>query len=130
MTIDLTQVLIATIGGLFAVINAVFAIWLQSHMKDKAAAATLATAVSNSLGAIQQAATTGVTLSKPTVALPAAVSPQVAIGVQYVLDHAGDEATRLGVTPEAIASKIDAKLGLQTIAQATPAAAPVAVVKP
>ena len=123
MSIDLTQVLIATIGGLFAVINAVFVVWLQGHMKDKAAAATLATAVSNSLGAIQQAATTGVTLSKPTVALPAAVSPQVAIGVQYVLDHAGDEAKRLGVTPKAIASKIDAKLGLQTIAQATPAAA-------
>ena len=123
MSIDLTQVLIATIGGLFAVITAVCVVWLQGHMKDKAAAATLATAVSNSLGAIQQAATTGVTLSKPTVALPAAVSPQVAIGVQYVLDHAGDEVTRLGVTPEAIASKIDAKLGLQTIAQATPAAA-------
>ena len=129
MTIDLTQVLIAVIGGTFAVINAVFAIWLQGHMKDKAAAATLATAVSNSLGAIQQAATTGVTLSKPSVALPAAVSPQVAIGVQYVLDHAGDEAARLGVTPEAIASKIDAKLGLQTIAQATPAVAPIVGVK-
>lgn len=129
MQIDLTQILIAVIGGAFAIVNAVFVVWLQSNMKDKAAAATLATAVSNSLGAIQQAATTGVAFSKPTVALPAGVSPQVAIGVQYVLDHAGNEATRLGITPESIASKINAKLGLQTIAQATPTvvvAAPVA----
>ena len=120
MTIDLTQILITVIGGAFAIINAVFLAWLQRHMKDKAAAVTLATAISNSLGAIQQAATTGVTLSKPTVAVPAGVSPQLAIGVQYVLDHAGDEATWLGITPASIAGKIDAKQGLQTIAQATP----------
>ena len=72
MTIDLTQVLIAAIGGAFAVINAVFVVWLQGHMKDKAAAATLAAAVSNSLGAIQQAATTGVTMTKPTSPCPPA----------------------------------------------------------
>ena len=49
----------------------------------------------------------------------------MAAGVQYVLDNAGDEAARLGITQEKIASKIDAQIGLANIVtnQATAASA-------
>jgi hypothetical protein len=115
-TIDLTQVIIATIGGFFTVGSAVFAIWLQSHMKDKEAAATILTAVKNSLGAMQQAATAGIRVADPRIALPASTPPQIAAGVQYVLDNAGAEVLRLGLTPDVIASKISAQVGLANIA--------------
>lgn len=116
MQIDLTQIVIATIGGIFLIINGVFAAWIQSHIKDQAAAANLATAVKNSLGAIQIAADQGVTTAHPGILLPAGTPPSMAVGVQYVLDHAGDDANRLGVDTPMIISKINAQLGLQNIA--------------
>ena len=39
----------------------------------------------------------------------------LAPGVQYVLDHAGSEAERFGLTPESIADKIVAQLGLKNM---------------
>jgi hypothetical protein len=39
--------------------------------------------------------------------------------VQYVLDHAGAEATRLNLTPIAIADKINAQIGLAKIVSPT-----------
>ena len=87
---------------------------IQSHLKDQAAATAVSNAVKNSLGAIQQAATSTVIAYHPTVTVP--VTPQMAAGVQYVLDNAGDEAARLGITQEKIASKIEAQIGLANIA--------------
>ena len=93
-------------------------------------------AVQNALGAIQQAAVTGVTTLRPNVPLPAGTPPGVAIGVQYVLDHAGDEAKNVGITPAAIAGKIVSRIGLAQIqanvaaTPALPAGAPVVPVPP
>lgn len=114
MTIDLTGISVALIGGVFSIIGTVFLAWLQQHIKDKAAADTLSNAVANSLGAIQQAATGTIDYLKPHITIPG-VSAATAVGVDYVLANAGPEAERLGITPESIAGKIEAKIGLAQI---------------
>lgn len=118
MTVDLTGIAVSIIGGIFTIIGIVFTAWLQSHMKDQAAAVTLGNAVKNSLGAMQQAATKAVVVMNPQARIPG-LSQQGQVGLQYVLDHAGDEAKRLGITPDAIADKINAQVGLANIATNT-----------
>ncbi len=112
-TIDLTGIAIATVSGTFSILAIVVPAWLASKMKDKAAAAVVSEAVKNSLGALQQATTSEITAFHPQIAgVPDALAP----GVKYVLDQAGPEAARLGITPAAIAQKIEAKVGLANIA--------------
>lgn len=113
--LDLTGIAVTVIAGVFGIATPVALLWIQSHIKDQAAAATLAAAVKNSLGAIQQAATAGVVVASPSVSLPASTPPGIVVGVQYALDHAGDEAKRLGITQEMIASKVNAAIGLANI---------------
>lgn len=115
MTVDLTGIAVSVIGGVFTIIGIVFPVWLQAHMKDQAAAVTVANAVKNSLGAMQQAATRAVTVMNPQARIPG-LSNQMQVGLQYALDHAGDEAARLGITPAALADKINAQVGLTEIA--------------
>ena len=114
MTIDLTGVAATVFGGILSIAGTLFLAWLQGHMKDKQAAAVLGDAVRNALGAMQQAATAGIRQMAPGITAP--VSPVTAAGIQYVLDNAGDEAARLGIGQDAIAAKIAAQLGLQSIA--------------
>jgi hypothetical protein len=71
--------------------------------------------VTNSLGAMQQAAEGSVISGHPQILLTG-VSPALGVGVQYVMDHAGDEAARFGITPASIADKINARVGLASIA--------------
>lgn len=129
MTVDLTGIAVSVVSGVFSILGIVALAWIQSHIKDQTAAATLSTAINNSLGALQQAATSQIQAAHPTIpGVPANLAP----GVQYVLDHAGDEATRLGITPVAIAQKVEAAVGLSNIATnlATTAADTPAVVPP
>ena len=77
--------------------------------------AVLGQAVKNSLGAMQQASTLAAQELRPHVSIrgvPDSLTP----GVQYVLDHAGPEAARFGITPAAIADKVVAQIGLAQIA--------------
>jgi len=113
--VDLTGVAVAAIGAIGLIINSVFLTWLRSHMNDKAAAETLSNAVANSVGAMQQAGQAVVINWNPHVNLPASIPPNMVTGVQYVLDHAGEEAARFGITPLKIADKINAKIGLDEI---------------
>ena len=115
MTIDLTGIIISIITGAFGIVGTVFLAWLQSHMKDQQAASVLAAAIRNSLGAGQQAALGLVTSLHPAVSIPG-VPAALAVQTQYVLDHASDEAARLGITPAAIADKVNAQIGLTAIA--------------
>lgn len=126
--IDLTQILLSIIALIGTILGIVIPVWLNRKMNDKQAAATLANAIVNGVGKMQQTAVDAVTVLNPQVNIPG-ITPKMAAGVQYVLDHAGDEAKRFGITPEAIADKLDAKIGLVNIAtnqavaaaQATPA---------
>ena len=133
MTVDLTGVAVAATGGFFSVLGIVITAWITSHIKNQAAAVTINNAVKNSLGAIQQAATSEIRALRPQ--LPG-VPDSLAPGVQYVLDQAGPEMERLGITPEKVAAKVEAQIGLANVAtnlavsaNATDAApAPLAVV--
>jgi hypothetical protein len=122
-TIDITGIAVACIAGLFGVLGPVALYMVQSHVKDVQAAAVLAAAVKNSLGAAQQALD-GVASVLPPVRVPAGIPPQLVVPLQYVLNHAGDEAGRLGITPQAIADKIVAQRGLVQIAAVVPAVVP------
>jgi hypothetical protein len=125
-TVDFTSIAVAVIGGIFSVIG-IFATYLiNSRMKDTQAAAALSSAVNNSLGAAQNAIKIGLT-SHPLQASIPGISASTAAATQYVLDHASEEATRFGVTPAAIADKIEAKIGLQS-APTPPVTTPVTVI--
>jgi hypothetical protein len=115
MTVDLTGIAVSAIGAIFGVVGPVFLIWLQSHMKDKQAADLIGLAVTNAVGAAEQAAVTGVRNLSPEVNIPG-ISTHEAVALSYVLNHAGDAADRLGLTQSAIADKIAAKMGLQALA--------------
>lgn len=117
--IDLTQVIIALITGFFSIVVAVLGAWLtyivNKNIQDKQAAVAVSNAVKNALGKIQQAgqalAAGEIQKMHPHLNVPEYLAP----GVQYVLDHAGSEAQRFGLTPESIADKIVAQLGLKNI---------------
>lgn len=110
--IDFTSLAVTALGSLMTIIGSVFLLWLQSHMKDQAAAATIDTAVNNSLGAVQNAVVQGLAIHPLQAQIPG-LNPATAAGVQYVLDHAGPELARYTtITPALIASKIEAKMGL------------------
>lgn len=117
--IDWTPILVALVGGILSTIGIVATALINSRMRNSADALALSNAVKNSLGAIQTATDDAIVKAAPHTAIPG-VTPQTAVGIQYVLDHAGTEAARLGVTPEAIASKVEAQIGLQQIAAAMP----------
>jgi hypothetical protein len=117
MTIDLTPIILAIIAGVFATLKLLIDAYAAKAIKDKQSAAVLDSAVGNALGAMQQEAEAFAATGTHAIALgaPPGVSPTMAVGVQYVLDHAGDEAARFGITPASIAGKIGARIGLANI---------------
>lgn len=122
--INATAVVVALIGAATTIIGTVATAIINKYVKDAKAAAVLSNAVTNSLGAIKNAEEAHLATSPITLAIPG-VTPAVATGVQYVLDHAGDEAARFGITPEAIVDKINAKIG---IAKGPPTGQPPALI--
>lgn len=117
--VDLTPVIVAVVGGVFTVATTVIGAWvtafITSRMKDRDAAVAVSNAVKNALGKIQQAAQPVVEAEAARLDPKLRVPEYLAPGVQYVLDHAGEEAARFGMTPQAIADKIVAQLGLKNI---------------
>lgn len=129
-TINLTGLATSVIAGVFSILAIVIPMMIQSHLKDKQAAAVLSNAVKNSLGAIQQAGTSYVTALSPQVNIPG-IPVELRTGIQYVLNNAGPEMERLGVTPEGVASKIDAQIGIKNIeTNLATAASPLPTPKP
>jgi hypothetical protein len=114
MLIDLTGVACSAIAGFFGLLSVLLPVIINSRLKDRQAADALCQAVHNSLGAMQQSATIAAKVLHPEATIsgiPATLQPAVA----YVLEHAGPEAERLGVSPEKIASKVLAQIGLAEI---------------
>ena len=110
-TIDFTPIVVAVVGGAFSVIGIVATALINSKMKDTQAAATLDKALTNSLGAVQNAVDAN--LQQHPLQATISTTPSVAAGISYVMNNAGPEMARLGVTPAAVASKIEARIGLQ-----------------
>jgi hypothetical protein len=121
-TFDFTPVVVAIVGGVFSVIGIIATTLINSKLKNANDAATLDRALTNSLGAVKIAVDAG--LQQHPLQATVSTTPEVAAGIQYVLNNAGDEAARLGVTPAALASKIETRIGLQkSVATATAVAA-------
>ena len=110
---DLTGIAVSLIAGLFAVLGPVLLAIIQSKVKNQQMRDLLATTVQNSLGKIQQA--TEAQILSAAVLHPK-LSPRLAVGAQYVADHAAEAIDHVGVTPEAVADKIEAQIGLAHIA--------------
>ncbi len=110
--VDLTAVAVAAVGALLTIVGAVATAQINARMKDKQAAATLTAALANAQGAMKQALDEGIRSSVPQIK----ISGTMAVGVQYMVDHAGEEMARFGITPEAIADKLNAKLGVAKLA--------------
>lgn len=114
MNVDLTGIAVAIVSGVFSLLGLFITTEITARAKDKQAATILDSAVQNALGAIQQATTSAVKDIHPQAQLPG-VPAELSAGVQYVLDHAGDEAARFGLTPQLIAEKISAQIGLRSL---------------
>jgi hypothetical protein len=133
VTLDLTGIAVSVIAGIFAVLGVVLPLLIANRDKNVQSAATLAAAVKNSLGAMEQATTAGVEALKPVVTIPG-VPAALTVPVQYVLDHAGAEATNAMKTtgftdlPAYLASKVSAQIGLAKIAAAPTTTVPSAVI--
>jgi len=113
VTVDLTGIATAAVGGAFSVFGALALAMLQAKIKNKETRDLLDAAVRNSLGKIQQA--TDAQLDH-AAALHPSLPPALAVGVQYVADHAPEALDRFGITPGAVADKIEAQIGLAAIA--------------
>lgn len=122
-SVDFTAIAVAGVGALVTVAGTLAVAFINARMKDSTSAAALSNAVNNSLGAVKQAVDAQILSHPLQVSLPG-VSPAVAAGVAYVLEQAGPEAARFGVTPAAIVEKIEAKIGLAKLATPLPSAAP------
>ena len=110
--IDYTPIVVEVCSGLLTITGIVATALVKKYVTDTAAATALNNAIGNSLGVVQNAEEIMLKSHPLQAQLPSSVSPAAAAGVQYVLDHAGDEAARFGITPTAIADKIDARMGL------------------
>lgn len=113
-SVNLTTLLASVITGIFGILAVVIPVWVNKKINDQSAALAINNAVKNSLGALQQAAQGEAVLLNPQVHIPNVAAPLVP-AVQYVLDHVGTEMQRLGITPEAVASKVSAQIGLSAI---------------
>lgn len=112
--ISFTEIIVSLISLAGVVISAIAVALINRKVQDTVLREVLSNAVKNGVGAIQQGATKMVVAAEPqlvTGLIPAKLVP----GVQYVLDNAGEAVKRFGQTPEIIASKLVAQLGLGEI---------------
>jgi hypothetical protein len=112
ISIDLTTVCVAIVSGVFSTVAIIIPIILQKYVKNVSMRSLLNEAVKNSLGKLQIATDAEITVAAilhPDV--PKAIAP----AVKYVIDHAQDALTYFNITPQSIADKISAKLGLTNI---------------
>lgn len=112
--VHLTEVLVSLIYVAGPVIGAVAVALINARVKDEQLRQVLANAAKNAVGVVQQAGTGAVRSLDPRI--PAGVVPERLVpGVQYMLDHAGEAVERWGITPEKLAEKITAQIGLKAI---------------
>lgn len=114
MDLNLTEVLASLIGTAGTIIAAVAVALINQRIKDAQLREQLANAARNAVGAVQQGASGMIQRLDPR--LPAGIIPDRLVpGVQYMLEHAGEAVSRFGLTPEKLAEKVVAQIGLKEI---------------
>lgn len=108
---------VTIVGGIFSLIGVLLTAFIGAHMKDQKSAAVLTQAIHDALGAMQQSITdAAATIDTPKKVRIDGVPDHLTVGVMYVMDHAGQEMAHLRQTPEMIADRIRAQIGLRAIA--------------
>lgn len=117
MSSALAQTLAELAVALIGFVGSMFLGWLRSHIKNQQAYDVLSHALENALGAAQNAAQQGIkSYSSDTPLSAGNVPPALRPAFTYMMNHAGDEMLRLGITEEAMVEKLQARLGRLNIA--------------
>lgn len=133
--VDLTPLALMVLAAVCGVIGRVGLAIIRAKVKNQEMRELLEVAFGNSLGKIQQASAQQIVSA---AALHPMVDPRLAVGVQYVADHAGEALDHFGISEESVADKIEARIGVASIATnlaitanaTTAIAAPLAPVAP
>lgn len=112
MQIDLTGLAASIATSIFAILTVVIRNEINARIKNRFLNDLLETTVENALGKMQQA--TDKQIAEAVELHPNIENPLIAVGVNYVLNHA-QEAVK-GLDTGLVAEKIEAKLGLANIA--------------
>lgn len=115
MEISLTQVLVSLIGTAGTIIAAVAVALINQRVKDAQLRDVITNAAKNAVGIVQQSATGMVERLDPRIPAGSLIPDRLVPGVQYMLDHAGEAVERFGITPDKLAEKITAQIGLKEI---------------
>lgn len=113
MQVDLTGIASLVAVTFFGVALRVGLVEIRAHVKNVFLRDMLETALGNALGKMQQA--TDAEIATADALHPTINNPLVAVGVKYALDHAGEAVERFDLTPDALADKIEARLGVKAI---------------
>jgi hypothetical protein len=111
--IDPTPIIVALINLAFPAVAAVATYLINHHVKNQQMATLLSNAVQNGVGYIQQQTIKGLPKDKLEIQAP---NPDIAAGVQYVLNNASEAITHFNIPTDRISQKLEAKLGLAEIA--------------
>jgi hypothetical protein len=111
--IDLTQIIVALINLAFPAVAAVATLLINHYVKNQQMATLLSNAVQNGVGIVQKKTAEAVTQGHPTITLS---NPDIASGVNYVLANAQEAVQHFNIPTARIADKIEAKIGLASIA--------------
>lgn len=118
-SVTLTAFLLQLSGAFFAiatpVVASVIGYYIQQRIKDRNMANLLCNAMQNAVGKIQivaqGAADQEIQKLDPRLNVPAWIAP----GVQYMIDHAPEALDHFGITPQDVADKILAQIGVKNI---------------
>jgi hypothetical protein len=111
--VNYSAIISALIDLVFPIVVAVATYLINAKVKNQQMATLLSNAVQNGLGTIQQR--TAAKLQSTDLTARTA-SPDIAAGVQYVLDNAAEAIRHFNIPPDRVAEKLVAKLGLAEIA--------------
>lgn len=129
--IDAMPLIVAVLGFIFAFIQALSKYYIDKRIHNQQMRELLEKAVQNGLGVIQQVASGAAYKAAPEI--NKLVPPNLAPGVQYVLDHAAEAITHFKLDPAAIAEKLIARAGqreIETNIATTASAGSAAVIPP
>ncbi len=113
MQIDLTGIASLVAVTFFGVALRVGYALIERYVKNAAMRSLLETTLGNALGMMQQATQADIVSAKALH--PTVDNPLVAVGVKYALDHADEAVSHFDLTSDALAEKIEARIGVANI---------------
>ncbi len=114
MIVDLTGVAASLAATAFSVLLTVGYAEIRAHVKNRFMQELLDGVLGAALGKMQQA--TAEEIADAQALHPDISNPLVAVGVRFAVNHADAAVEHFGLTPDAIAEKLEARIGLAQIA--------------